>query len=113
MMHVGRGDEASKTEAMFGPGYGRTYDEGNTDRLQVDGDGFIDFCAIFPYLGSKISSDCTDDADIGVAREVGVVPQEKRARHGPNDHVHDVEESHLRVRAREAVRFARDQEFHR
>jgi len=49
---------------MFVPGYGRTYDEGNTDRFPVDGDGFIDFCTIFPYLGSKISSDCTDDADI-------------------------------------------------
>jgi len=39
-------------------------DEGNTDRFPVDGDGFIDFCAIFPYLDSKISSDCADDADI-------------------------------------------------
>jgi len=32
--------------------------------MHVDGDGFIDLCTIFPYLGSKISSDCTDDADI-------------------------------------------------
>ena len=64
MMHFGRGDKASKTETMFVPGYGRTYDEGNTDRFPVDGDGFIDFYTIFPYLGSKISSDSTDDADI-------------------------------------------------
>ena len=49
---------------MFVPGYGRTYDEGNKDRFSEDGDGFIDSCTIFPYLGSKISSDCTDDADI-------------------------------------------------
>jgi len=63
-MHVGRGDKASKTEAMFVPGYGRTYDEGNTDRFSVDGDGFIHFCTIFPYLGAKISSNCIDDADI-------------------------------------------------
>jgi len=55
---------------MFVPGYGRTYDEGNTDRFPVDGDGFIDFWTIFPYLGSKISSDCTDDADIISIRRV-------------------------------------------
>jgi len=64
MMHVGRGDKASKTEAMFVPGYGRTYDEDDTDRFPVDGESFIDFCTIFPYLGSKISSDYTDEADI-------------------------------------------------
>jgi len=137
---------------MFVPGYGRTYDEGNTDRFPVDVDGFIDLCTFFPYLGSKISADCTDDADIdrsttasakksrerdeeaavrvvrvihptlrhralaaqrGVAREVGVFHQGNRARHGPNDKVHHVEESHQHVRAREAVRFARDQELHR
>jgi len=64
MIHVGRGDKASKTEAMFVKGYGRTHEEGNTDSFPVYGDGFIDFCTIFPYLGSKISSDCTVDADV-------------------------------------------------
>ena len=64
MMHVGRGVKASKTEAMFIPGFGREYEDGDTSRYSVDGDGFIDFTKTFPYLGSKISSDCTDDADI-------------------------------------------------
>ena len=138
---------------MFVPGYGRTYDEGNTDRFPVDGDGFIDFCIIFPNLGSKISSDCTDDADIDnriaqASKMFGYVrkkllygspyvcypsyssaassggstrrrsrswsrsrgkmcapwPERQRTSRG---------RSHQRVRAREAVWFARDQELHR
>ena len=64
MMHVGRGDKASKTESMFIPGYGHEYESGDTSRYLVNGDGFIDFCKVFTYLGSKISCDGTDDADI-------------------------------------------------
>ena len=64
MMHVGSGDKASKTEAMFIPGYGRQHSDGDTSRYTVNGTGFIDFTTIFPYLGSKITSDCKDDADI-------------------------------------------------
>jgi len=64
MMHVGRGDKKSKTEALFLPGNGRKYEDGDTSRFAVDTDGFIDFTKEFKYLGSIISSDGTDDADI-------------------------------------------------
>ena len=50
MMHVGRGVKASKTEAMFIPGYGREY------RYSVDGDGFIDFTKTF-FFGGKTDGD--------------------------------------------------------
>ena len=68
MMHVGKGDKASKTEALYVPGYGHRYIDGNTTRFTFhtsDGDGFIDFCTVFPYIGSKISSAECSDASSG------------------------------------------------
>jgi hypothetical protein len=63
-MHIGSGNKASKTEAMFIPGHGRHYEEADTSRFFVEEDGFVDFTTSFSYLGSKITSDCKDDADI-------------------------------------------------
>jgi hypothetical protein len=63
-MHVGRGTTASKTEAMYCPKPRKLYEEENTDRFQVDGDGFIDFTKEFKYLGSIINSSLTSDSDI-------------------------------------------------
>ena len=63
-MHVGRGETASKTEAMFCPRPRKAYDDENTGRFNVDGDGFIDFTQEFKYLGSLITSSLTSDADV-------------------------------------------------
>ena len=63
-MHVGRGSTASKTEAMFCPRPRRAYEDGNTERFAVDGDGFVEFTREFKYLGSIISSELTSDADV-------------------------------------------------
>jgi hypothetical protein len=61
---VGRGTTASKTEAMYCPKPRKLYEEENTARFQVDGDGFIDFTKKFKYLGSIINSSLTSDSDI-------------------------------------------------
>ena len=46
-MHVGRGDTASKTEAMYFPPPRTAYEAADTSRFYVDGNGFIDFCEKF------------------------------------------------------------------
>jgi len=54
-MHVGRGDAASKTEAMYFPPPRTAYEAPDTSLFYIDGTGFIDFCEKFKYLGSIFS----------------------------------------------------------
>ncbi len=63
-MHVGRGETASKPEAMFCPKARKPYEAENTERLNLDGNGFINFTKEFKYLGSLITSSLTSGADI-------------------------------------------------
>ena len=45
-MHVGRGETASKTEAIYYPPPRTAHEAADTSRFYVDGTGFIDFCVI-------------------------------------------------------------------
>jgi hypothetical protein len=63
-MHVGRGDMASKTEAMFFPKARQPYEDGDTSRFPVDGSGFVEFAESFKYLGSIIHYSLSADADV-------------------------------------------------
>ena len=63
-MHVGRGDTASKTEAMFCPAIAKDYKNGDTSNYAVDGDGFISFTEQFRYLGSMVHYSLTSTADV-------------------------------------------------
>ena len=49
-MHFGRGDAASKTEAIYFPLPRTAYEAADTSRFYIDGTGFIDFCEKFKYL---------------------------------------------------------------
>jgi len=68
-MHVGRGDAASKTEAMYFPPPRTAYEAADTSRFYIDGTGFIDFCEKFKYLGSipHYSLSCNADVDKRIA----------------------------------------------
>ena len=64
-MHVGRGDKASKSEAMFCPGHGSSYEDGDTSKMIITDDGgFIEFTKSFKYLGSIITPDLASTADV-------------------------------------------------
>jgi len=63
-MHVGRGDKASKTEAMYFPSPRTAYEAADTSRFYVEGTGFIDFCEKFKYLGAILHYSLTSDADV-------------------------------------------------
>ena len=63
-MHVGRGNAASKTEAMYFPPPRMAYEAADTSRFYIDGTGFIDFCEKFMYLGSMPHYSLTSDADV-------------------------------------------------
>jgi hypothetical protein len=63
-MHVGRGNTASKTEAMYFPAPGTKYEDGDTTDFTIDGTGFISFTKEFRYLGSIIHYSLTSDADV-------------------------------------------------
>ena len=62
-MHVGRGDTASKTEAIYFPPRRTAYEAADTSRFYVDGTGFINFCEKFKYLGSILHHSLTSDAN--------------------------------------------------
>jgi hypothetical protein len=53
LMHIGKGDTASKTEAVFFPGPGQTQSDGDTSNFDV-ADGFVSFTTEFRYLGSTL-----------------------------------------------------------
>ena len=64
-MHVGRGDTASKTEAMYFPPPRTAYEAAaDTSRFYVDGTGFSDFFEKFKYLGSVLHYSLSSDADV-------------------------------------------------
>jgi hypothetical protein len=64
-MHVGEGATLSKTEAMFFPGPGRRYEDGDTTRFFVDDTGrFIDFAQVFKYLGGMMHYSLESDTDV-------------------------------------------------
>lgn len=65
-MHVGRGKQASKTEAMYFPVRESEYNLGDTSNFTVAGDGFISFTKIFKYLGSHIHYSLTSTPDIDI-----------------------------------------------
>ena len=62
-MHVGRNGAASKTEAMFFPGAGHSYEDGDTSPMEVDG-GTVTFTKSFVYLGSTLASSLTSNPDL-------------------------------------------------
>lgn len=62
-IHLGRGDEKSKTEAMFCPARGKGLDSGCTDNFDV-ADGFVSFTTEFKYLGSMINYSLTSTTDV-------------------------------------------------
>ena len=63
-MHVGRGAQASKTEAMYFPARPQDYKDGNTTDFGIDKDGFISFTEQFKYLGSYIHFSLQDTFDV-------------------------------------------------
>jgi len=63
-MHVGRGNTASKTEAVYYPPPHEPADSGDRSDFAVDGDGFISFSSEFVYLGSLIHEMLTCGPDI-------------------------------------------------
>lgn len=62
LMHVGRGTNKSKTEAMYIPTNVNPF--GNTSKFTVDGDGFVEFTDEFKYLGTMISNTLTMSNEI-------------------------------------------------
>ena len=69
LVHVGSGNTASKTEAMYFPPPRTLYSTADTSRFNVlnsEGSsiGFIDFTEEFKYLGSIIHHSLTSDADV-------------------------------------------------
>ena len=61
--HVGRAGSKSKTEAMYFPPPRSSYEDANTLPLEVDG-GLVTFTRAFKYLGSIISSNLDDSAEV-------------------------------------------------
>jgi hypothetical protein len=64
LMHVGRGQTASKTEAVFYPAPRQPHSAGDQTDLVCDGNGFISFTSEFIYLGSVVHNTLTCDADV-------------------------------------------------
>ena len=62
LMHIGRGNTKSKTEAMYVPS--RKDPIGNTSKYMVDGDGFVEFTNEFKYLGTMVNSTLSMSSEI-------------------------------------------------
>jgi exonuclease III len=62
-MHIGRGQDASKTEAMYCPARGNSYDDADKSDFACD-DGFISFTDSFKYLGAIIDHTLTSEHEI-------------------------------------------------
>ena len=67
-MHVGRGDAASKTEAMYFPPQRTAHEAADASRFYIDSTGSIEFCEKFKYLGSILHYSLTCDADVDKRR---------------------------------------------
>jgi hypothetical protein len=66
-MHIGQGNVASKTEAMYCPAKGNAYEDGDTSNFNVGDEsrrGFIHFTTSFKYLGSILTSSITSEGDV-------------------------------------------------
>jgi hypothetical protein len=63
LMHIGKGKEQSKTEAMYCEPRGSSQEDGDTSNFDVH-DGFVSFTDNFKYLGSYIHHTLTSEADI-------------------------------------------------
>ena len=64
MVFGGRGNAASKTEAMYFPPPRVAYEAADTSRFYIDGTGFIDFCEKFKYLGSMLHYSLTSELEL-------------------------------------------------
>ena len=69
LMHIGNGDVASKTEAMYFPPPRAEYTDADTTRIHVlDASGvpvgFVDFTKEFKYLGSIVHYSLSSEADV-------------------------------------------------
>ena len=62
LMHVGRGDVKSQTEAMYIPSKFKT--NGDTSKYTVDGNGFIEFTKVFRYLGCLVEDNLEMSTEI-------------------------------------------------
>ena len=62
-VHKGREGKKSKTECMFFPPAGTSYENADTSNVPVDG-GYYTFCKRFKYLGSIITCDLQADDDV-------------------------------------------------
>jgi hypothetical protein len=62
-MHIGVGDNKSKTECMYFPTFDNKYSLADTTQFDV-GEGFVHFTMQFRYLGSTITSLLNDSIDI-------------------------------------------------
>ena len=69
-IHVGTQEKQSKSEVLFVAApptvYANpdTYDGANLSNIELGGDTFMPVVAKFPYLGSTLTRDCRDDADV-------------------------------------------------
>ena len=69
-IHVGRKDKESKSEVLFVAAPPHTYEDPITydgkdlSSIDLGGGVFIPVVAVFCYLGSMLSRDCKDDADV-------------------------------------------------
>ena len=62
LMHVGRGEVKSKTEAMYVPS--KFNSNGDTSKYTVDGDGFVEFTKVFRYLGCLVEDNLEMSTEI-------------------------------------------------
>ena len=64
LCHVSRNGSASKSEAMFFPAANRHVADGDTTPFPVDGDGLINFCSKFKYLGGLLVNSLSDADEV-------------------------------------------------
>ena len=63
LMHIGKGETPSKTEAVFFPAPRQDHNSGDQSDFDVH-DGFVSFSSEFRYLGAIIHHSLTSDTDI-------------------------------------------------
>jgi hypothetical protein len=94
-MHAGTSSKESKSFALFVPAGGRIYEDGDTDKLELEDGCHIPFVKKFKYLGAIINSELTDGEEctwriakatqvFGALRQAvfskrGITPEAKRA----------------------------------
>ena len=63
MLHIGKGETPSKTEAVFFPAPRQDHNSGDQSNFDVH-DGAVSFSSEFRYLGAAIHYTLTSDTDI-------------------------------------------------